>query len=59
VLIADRTVALISSANLTDRALTTNLEVGVVIHDPRLAERLAAHVAALMDLETGPLMRLT
>jgi putative cardiolipin synthase len=59
VLIADRMVAMISSANLTDRALSTNLEVGVVIHDPRLAERLAAHFAALMDLEIGSLVRLT
>jgi phosphatidylserine/phosphatidylglycerophosphate/cardiolipin synthase-like enzyme len=58
-LVADQAVALVSSANLTDRALSSNLEVGVVIHDPHVVERLAAHFAALMDLETGPLARLT
>ena len=45
---ADASVALISSANLTDRALSSNLEVGVVLRDPHVVSRLVAHFAALM-----------
>ncbi|AXH93798.1 DISARM system phospholipase D-like protein DrmC [Micromonospora aurantiaca] len=55
---ADDTVALISSANLTDRALTHNVEVGVVLRDPELVRRLVAHFRALCDPQVGPLERL-
>ncbi|GAB2961453.1 DISARM system phospholipase D-like protein DrmC [Micromonospora polyrhachis] len=55
---ADGRAALISSANLTDRALSSNLEAGVVLHDPELVRRLVAHFTALMDPDNGPLERL-
>jgi phosphatidylserine/phosphatidylglycerophosphate/cardiolipin synthase-like enzyme len=55
---ADATVALITSANLTDRALSTNLEVGVVLRDPVVTERLVQHFAALMQPTFGVLERL-
>lgn len=56
---ADGEIALISSANLTDRALSHNIEVGVVIHDPDVVRRLVAHVGALMNPRHGPLERLS
>ncbi|MEH1014214.1 DISARM system phospholipase D-like protein DrmC [Micromonospora sp. CPCC 206060] len=58
IIAADTRAALVSSANLTDRALSNNLEVGVVLHDPEVVRRIVAHFAALMDPETGPLQPL-
>ncbi|MFY1685034.1 DISARM system phospholipase D-like protein DrmC [Micromonospora sp. WMMD730] len=55
---ADDEVAVISSANLTDRALSHNIEVGVVLHDPAVVRRLVAHFRALTDPRTGVLKRL-
>ncbi|MEU8021020.1 DISARM system phospholipase D-like protein DrmC [Micromonospora haikouensis] len=55
---ADGEVALVSSANLTDRALSHNIEVGVVLHDPGVVGRLVAHFRALTAPEVGPLQRL-
>lgn len=55
VIAADRAVALVSSANLTDRALSTNLEIGVVIRDPHLVTRLVTHFTTLMNPASGPL----
>ncbi|WP_121158646.1 DISARM system phospholipase D-like protein DrmC [Micromonospora pisi] len=52
---ADTRTALVSSANLTDRALSSNLEVGVVLHDPDLVRRLVRHFTGLMNPRTGPL----
>jgi phosphatidylserine/phosphatidylglycerophosphate/cardiolipin synthase-like enzyme len=52
---ADERTALISSANLTDRALNHNLEVGVVLRDPSAVRKLIAHFTALMNRQTGPL----
>ncbi|MGI8624296.1 MAG: DISARM system phospholipase D-like protein DrmC [Solirubrobacteraceae bacterium] len=54
-LVIDGERALIGSANLTKRALTANLEVGVLIRDPAVAAALEAHVRALM--ERGVLVR--
>lgn len=48
-LVVDGRRALVGSANLTQRALTSNLEVGVLIEDRDLAAELEAHVRALMD----------
>ncbi|MEO3778164.1 DISARM system phospholipase D-like protein DrmC [Micromonospora sp. B11E3] len=56
---ADGEVALISSANLTDRALSHNIEVGVVLRDPDVVRRLVAHFHALTDPSGGPLERLS
>ncbi|SCF04167.1 PLD-like domain-containing protein [Micromonospora coriariae] len=49
IIAADTSTALISSANLTDRALSTKLEVGVVLHDPTIVDRLVQHFTALMS----------
>lgn len=55
IIAADGRTALISSANLTDRALSSNLEVGVVLHDPDVVQRLVEHFTALMSQTAGPL----
>ncbi|MET8335459.1 phospholipase D-like domain-containing protein [Streptosporangium canum] len=52
---ADEDVALLGSANLTDRALAHNLEVGVVLRDPDVVRRLVRHFRALMRPQDGPL----
>ncbi|MFI1994910.1 DISARM system phospholipase D-like protein DrmC [Actinoplanes sp. NPDC020271] len=57
IIAADTAIALISSANLTDRALSTNLEVGVVIKDPMVTQRLVRHFEALMGEGAGVLER--
>lgn len=48
-LIIDGERALVGSANLTKRALTANLEVGVLVPDPAVATALEMHVIGLMD----------
>lgn len=47
-LVVDGRRALVGSANLTHRALTANLEAGVLIEDPELAAELEAHVRTLI-----------
>ena len=42
-LVADRRFVLVGSANLTDRGQTRNIELGVKLDDPSLAERIAEH----------------
>lgn len=49
VLVVDGRRALIGSANLTNRALTANLEAGVLIEDPDVAAALEQYVRRLMD----------
>jgi cardiolipin synthase C len=48
-LVVDGRRALISSANLTHRALTSNIEAGVLIADPELADALERHIRTLID----------
>jgi len=48
-LVVDGRRALVGSANLTHRALTANLEAGVLIADPDLAGGLEGHVRGLID----------
>jgi cardiolipin synthase C len=48
-LVVDGRRALLSSANLTHRALTSNLEAGVLIGDPDLADALERHIRSLID----------
>jgi cardiolipin synthase C len=55
IIAADREVILLGSANLTDRALSDNLEIGLVLHDRELVGRVVDHFAALMDPVAGPL----
>jgi len=52
---ADERVALLGSANLTDKALAGNLELGVIIRDPDVVARMVRHFRALMKPGTGPL----
>jgi hypothetical protein len=52
---ADERAVLLGSANLTDRALVHNLEVGAVLREPQAVQRLVRHVRALMHPELGQL----
>jgi phosphatidylserine/phosphatidylglycerophosphate/cardiolipin synthase-like enzyme len=54
--VVNRQVAFVSSANFTEAAQARNLEVGVLLRVPALAEQLSRHFQALM--ETGVLQRL-
>ena len=49
--VVDRSKLFISSANLTDFALTKNMELGVLIQDQALAERVSAHFDHLIAEE--------
>lgn len=49
VVVVDRAVALITSANLTRRAAGDNLEAGLLIRGGDVAERLAGHVAEMIE----------
>ncbi|WP_033308975.1 DISARM system phospholipase D-like protein DrmC [Streptomyces iakyrus] len=53
VIAADRHTALLGSANLTNRALDENVEVGVMLRDPRLVGRLVDHFRWLSNRSTG------
>lgn len=55
--VADRHTALLGSANLTDRALSDNIELGVVLRDPHLVEPLVDHFRWLLGPENN-VMRL-
>jgi hypothetical protein len=46
--LADDHVALVTSANLTDRAVSDNLEVGVLVQGGDVPRRLAAHFSELV-----------
>ncbi|MBA3509456.1 MAG: hypothetical protein H0T19_05130 [Thermoleophilaceae bacterium] len=48
ILVIDGKRALVGSANLTNRALTANLEAGVLVADPQVAEAIEEHVRELM-----------
>lgn len=52
---ADQRVALLGSANLTDKALDRNLEIGVVLREPAAVRSLVRHFRALMRPGVGPL----
>jgi phosphatidylserine/phosphatidylglycerophosphate/cardiolipin synthase-like enzyme len=52
---ADERVALLGSANLTDKALAVNLELGVIIRDPDIVSRIVRHFRFLMKPDAGPL----
>jgi phosphatidylserine/phosphatidylglycerophosphate/cardiolipin synthase-like enzyme len=57
VVAADRHTAMLGSANLTDRALSDNIELGVVLRDPHLVEPLVDHFRWLLAPENN-VMRL-
>jgi phosphatidylserine/phosphatidylglycerophosphate/cardiolipin synthase-like enzyme len=52
---ADERIALLGSANLTDKALAVNLELGVIIRDPDVVSRIVRHFRSLMEPGAGPL----
>ena len=52
---ADERTALLGSANLTDRALKENLEIGVVLREPAAVRSLVRHFRSLMRPGDGPL----
>lgn len=54
---ADRHTALLGSANLTDRALSDNVELGVVLRDPRLVGGLLDHFHWLLSPENNIMRR--
>ncbi|GGT82660.1 hypothetical protein GCM10010244_03950 [Streptomyces coeruleorubidus] len=54
---ADRHTALLGSANLTDRALSDNIELGVVLRDPSTVEPLVAHFRWLLAPENRVMRR--
>ena len=47
--VVDRQVAFVSSANFTEAAQERNIEVGVLLQVPALAEQLERHFQALME----------
>lgn len=54
---ADRHTALLGSANLTDRALSDNIELGVVLRDPYVVEPLVDHFHWLLASENKVMRR--
>ncbi|MFC5752590.1 DISARM system phospholipase D-like protein DrmC [Actinomadura rugatobispora] len=52
---ADERVAVLGSANLTDRALAHNIELGVAVRDPDAVGRIVRHFRSLMRPGEGPL----
>jgi len=56
VVAADRTLALVGSANLTGHALRHNIETGVLLRDPAQVRAVVGHFDALMGRH-GPLER--
>jgi phosphatidylserine/phosphatidylglycerophosphate/cardiolipin synthase-like enzyme len=57
-IVADERVALVGSANLTDKALASNLELGVIIRDPNVVQRIDRHFRSLMHPGSGILQRI-
>ncbi|MDT0422981.1 DISARM system phospholipase D-like protein DrmC [Streptomyces evansiae] len=56
-IVADRHTALLGSANLTDRALSDNIELGVVLRDPKLVDPLIEHFRWLLVPENNVMRR--
>ncbi|MFH9734608.1 DISARM system phospholipase D-like protein DrmC [Streptomyces sp. NPDC017260] len=56
---ADRHTALLGSANLTDRGLTENVELGVVLRDPGVVGPLVDHFRWLIAPQSGLMRRCT
>ena len=50
--IADRSAALITSANLTGAGINDNLELGILLNAGPLPERLARHLELLIEQST-------
>ncbi len=50
-IVIDRQVAFVSSANFTEAAQVRNIEVGVLLRVPALAEQISRHFQALIEAE--------
>ncbi len=48
-LVVDKAQVLVTSANLTERALDRNIEIGVLLRDPGLARTVVAHFQRLIS----------
>ena len=48
-IVVDRSDLFVSSANFTEAAQERNLEVGLLVHSPALAERVQRHFETLLD----------
>ena len=59
VLVADAKVALLTSANFTDRGMADNIEVGILLRDPDAAGRLDQHFRSLMQEQARCLTQLS
>jgi cardiolipin synthase C len=53
VVVADNSLALLSSANFTDRGLSDNIEVGLLVREPDIVAVLEDHFRALMRPAAG------
>ncbi|MFC7387295.1 DISARM system phospholipase D-like protein DrmC [Sphaerisporangium rhizosphaerae] len=58
-LAADNKIALLGSANLTRRAMLTNIEIGVILRDPGAVTQIVSHFRTLMRPGSGPLEPVT
>lgn len=47
--VADENIAIITSANLTGKAMTSNMELGVIVHGGLIPRQLARHLNGLID----------
>ncbi len=56
---ADERIALLGSANLTDKALAHNLELGVLLRDTNVVRRIVRHFQSLMKPGAGTLQPAT
>jgi len=59
VILADQRIALLGSANLTVKALVSNLEPGAILRDPDVVRRVDRHFRSLMQPGFGILQRIT
>ena len=49
VLVIDREITLIGSANITGTAMLRNIECGVLIHDPKIAGEIVDAITGLTE----------
>ncbi|MDX6330641.1 MAG: hypothetical protein QOI83_3024 [Streptomycetaceae bacterium] len=49
IIVVDRRVVLVGSANLTGNAFEKNLECGILLHDPTQADAIARHLESLRE----------
>jgi len=50
--IADRRRALVTSADLAERSIESNIELGLLVDDPAIASRIGARLLARLDISS-------